>query len=247
LTRAEKKKIAAEEALQEGCCELDRLSDRLGKGKRINIAATAKRLGLDYYQLRRRWKGISHARSEGQIKNRYMTFEQEEVLEDWCTFLALIGLAQPRDLVFQKCFALTGKLPTRSWYKRFLKRHPKFNPGRGSGLDPARAQCFNFATVQAHFDALSKRLKELNIPWEHVWNMDEKGIQLGGGRKGSIHYLFPRHLRHKVRLTSDNLELVTIVECVSATGVAMPPGFIFSGNAMCPEWFETGHGPDDFL
>jgi hypothetical protein len=220
LTRAEKKKIAAEEALQEGCCELDRLSDRLGKGKRINIAATAKRLGLDYYQLRRRWKGISHARSEGQIKNRYMTFEQEEVLEDWCTFLALIGLAQPRDLVFQKCFALTGKLPTRSWYKRFLKRHPKFNPGRGSGLDPARAQCFNFATVQAHFDALSKRLKELNIPWEHVWNMDEKGIQLGGGRKGSIHYLFPRHLRHKVRLTSDNLELVTIVECVSATGVA---------------------------
>ncbi|KAJ4486602.1 hypothetical protein C8J55DRAFT_424560 [Lentinula edodes] len=32
---------------------------------------------------------------------------------------------------------------------------------------------------------LSNYLKDNNIPWENVYNMDEKGVQLGGGRKNS--------------------------------------------------------------
>ena len=42
---------------------------------------------------------------------------------------------------------------------------------------------FNFTTVKQHFEDLDAILKKYDIPWENVYNMDEKGIQLGGGRK----------------------------------------------------------------
>ncbi|KAE9398012.1 hypothetical protein BT96DRAFT_822556 [Gymnopus androsaceus JB14] len=36
---------------------------------------------------------------------------------------------------------------------------------------------------------------------------------------------------------SANLKLATIIECVSADGTALCPGFVFSGKEFDPEWF----------
>jgi hypothetical protein len=74
------------------------------------------------------------------------------------------------------------------------------------------------------------------IPPEHQWNMDEKGVQLGGGRKNSSTKFYSLK-SHKVRygIKDENLELVTIVECISAAGIVMPPSFILSDGPM-PDW-----------
>lgn len=70
--------------------------------------------------------------------------------------------------------------------------------------------------------------------------MDEKGCQRGGGRKTSAQkYFVPRNKRPKYKIHSGNLELVTIIECVSADGTALQPGFVFMGKEFCPEWFEV--------
>ncbi|KAI0250716.1 hypothetical protein BJV78DRAFT_1319158, partial [Lactifluus subvellereus] len=53
------------------------------------------------------------------------------------------------------------------------------------GLDPKRAQAFNKPTVSKHFDQLLQILQKHDIPVENIYNMDEKGCQRGGGRKGS--------------------------------------------------------------
>ncbi|KAJ7710704.1 hypothetical protein B0H17DRAFT_888304, partial [Mycena rosella] len=58
--------------------------------------------------------------------------------------------------------------------------------------------------------------------------MDEKGIQLGGGRKNrGVKYIVSRHARARYRATDSNLELVTVIECISADGFSMKPGFVF--------------------
>jgi hypothetical protein len=44
---------------------------------------------------------------------------------------------------------------------------------------------FNYTVVKEHFERLDAVFKEHGIPWENVYNMDEKGIQLGGGRKSN--------------------------------------------------------------
>ncbi|KAJ3879597.1 hypothetical protein F5051DRAFT_309340, partial [Lentinula edodes] len=100
---------------------------------------------------------------------------------------------------------------------------------------------FNYTTVHHHFNLLSNYLKDNDIPWENVYNMDEKGVQLGGGRKNSqIRYFFSRDDRMMYRGKSDDLQLVTILDCVCADGTAdIKPGFVFSGVGKFGEWFEV--------
>ncbi|THU88385.1 hypothetical protein K435DRAFT_679980 [Dendrothele bispora CBS 962.96] len=69
---------------------------------------------------------------------------------------------------------------SRTWIHNFYEKHcADLKTGRGVGLDPKRVKAFNFTTVDHHFNLLEKLLEEHGIPWENVYNMDEKGIQLG--------------------------------------------------------------------
>ncbi len=71
------------------------------------------------------------------------------------------------------------------------------------------------------------------VPPEHIWNMDEKGIQMGGGRKkSSKKFYFFKDQKQRYRISSDNLELVTILECISAAGENCPT-FILSAEWQC--------------
>jgi hypothetical protein len=234
-----KKTVNDEYAIQEAIHELDEM---LADGRKPNIQKVSDRRGIPYYTLWRRFKGRANTASKGQKKKRMLPEEVEEVLVQWCIFLALIGIAQDRKMILRKAYVLSGMVLGKTWYYLFRRRHPEIVFRKPSGLDPKRAQCFNFPVVDAHFKNLKAVLEQYNIPWAHIWNQDEKGIQLGGGRKSSgIKYLFSRKQVHKMRLKSDSLELVTLMECVSADGAFMRPGFIYAGNSHCREWYQTGH------
>ena len=57
--------------------------------------------------------------------------------------------------------------------------------------------------------------------------MDEKGIQSGGGRSTSRQKVFfDAGQKSCYKLKYDNLELMTIIECISAGGYAMKPTFV---------------------
>ncbi len=43
----------------------------------------------------------------------------------------------------------------------------------------------------------------------------------------------------KYKHRSANLELITIIECISADGKELLPGFVFEGQQYDPEWFKT--------
>src|SRR6266851_8400261 len=71
-------------------------------------------------------------------------------------------------------------------------------------------------------------------PPEHVWNIDEKGIQFGGGRKCLKKYYHLRSLKKCkfYRVRSDNLELMTIIECISPSRLSVPPSFVLSSGCV---------------
>jgi len=49
---------------------------------------------------------------------------------------------------------------------------------------------------------------------------------MGGSQKNSgKKYLFLKHKKQKYHIRSDNLELVTVIECVSAAREVVPPSF----------------------
>lgn len=81
--------------------------------------------------------------------------------------------------------------------------------------------------------------------------MDEKGIQLGGGRKGrneKFFYCKDAQSKNYACLQDDNLQLLTVVECVCADGTALPPGFVLEGKqGFCPEWFQDAEDGRTYL
>ena len=70
--------------------------------------------------------------------------------------------------------------------------------------------------------------------------MDEKGIQMGGGQKGTrTKYFFAQDNKMKYKLQSDELQLVTIIDLICADATAnIGPGFVFPGSTKHKEWFE---------
>jgi hypothetical protein len=178
-------------------------------------------------------------RSESHSDQFRLSAAQEKVLVDWCHFLDLTAHPLNRQTIYPKVKALCGETPGHNWLDRFLQRHKlDLFTGKTAGLDPKRARAFNYATIQDYFQKLKAVIDEKKIPWHNIYNMDEKGIQLGGGRKNrGVKYILSRHIRSRYRTADSNLELVTVIECVSAAGEKLPPGFVLQGKRLLKRWF----------
>ena len=153
----------------------------------------------------------------------------------------LCGKVADISLVLYEKQKLTGKrqLPARNWIYSFLAQNPHLDLKRPTGLDPKCAQCFNRSIVEHHFQLLGDFLKEHKIAWENVYNMDEKGIQLGGGRKLDTKYLYSWDQCNCVKLQSAELEHVLTIECMGADGSILKPGFVSCGkHVLHDEYFE---------
>ena len=169
-----------------------------------------------------------------------LSLEKEKVLVDWINHLSSTGHPLSKWTIRKKAEDLCGKKPSRNWIPLCLHWHATVKLGKPSALDPKCGQAFNPTVVSHHFDLLEKVIEDNEIPWENIYNMDEKGCQRGGGRKASARkYFMPRTRQPKYKMWSGNLELVTIIECVSADGNNIAPGFVFHGKEFCSEWFEV--------
>lgn len=209
-------------------------------GQIRNLSLAAHEFEIPYTTLRNRYHGIAQPAKEAHEHERLLDPAQEQVMVDWMRFLGFIGQPICRATVRPKLFELCGRLPGKTWVWRFVNRHPELKLRKGSGLDPKRAQAFNFPVVNDHFKKLQKVLTENEIPWENVYNMDEKGIQLGGGRKGTgCKYFYGREDRAQYNLRSADLELVTVIESCCADGTAFKPAFVFSGKSVDEENVEA--------
>ena len=211
-------------------------------GDRLSIRQTALKFEVSYFTLRNRIKGLHQNARKAHEHQQSLSTIQEHVIVEWLTELSNQSVPLSKRTLRKKVQDITGGRirPGKQWITRFLARHPGLKLGKPSGLDPKRAQCFNHTTVTNHFELLEKVLHDLDIPWENVWNMDEKGCQRGGGRKASAEkYFVPRIKRPCYRQRSGNLELVTIIECVNAAGDSIKPGFVFPGKQFHKGWLEV--------
>ncbi len=152
-------------------------------------------------------------------------------------------LAQPLSQVTVGLYVhkLCGHLPGKGWLPCFLIQHAKAIQFCGTqALDPKWAWSFNTPVVKDHFQKLAMLLEKYNIPLKNVYNMDEKGCQLSGRRKQSHRkYLLPWASHESYRVWDANLELVAIVETVSADSYALKPYIIFKGKLLQEDWYQA--------
>jgi hypothetical protein len=207
--------------------------------------AAASLYNVPHSTVHDRAKG-KHNRYNGQKTRELLTEGQNAALIEWGHYLSLTCHPINRRTIGPKVKAMTGSFPGVHWFTRWIDRHKEhFRFGKTSRLDSHRARQFNYTTVHEYFEKLDALMKEKGIPWENVWNMDEKGAQLGGGRKNrGRKFLLSRRKRTEkkkpnYRAGSSDLELVTIVECVNALGHVLKPGFVFQGKRIQKKWFAS--------
>ena len=174
------------------------------------------------------WKnGKTRPRSRAHASQQLLPPEGETVLVTWIQLWA--DTARPVSIQRIQRIArdLAGAKVGKNWVHRFLGRHQGLKLGRPSGLDPKRAQAFNKSIVKKHFEELLKVLYPGLNP-SNLYNMDEKGVQRGGGRRiRNQKFIISNGKVAQYRIQSANLELITIIECVAADGTSIKPGFVF--------------------
>lgn len=189
------------------------------------------------------------------LEQRHMSLNnfcqaEEATLVDWMKYLALTGHPLNARTIRPKVqailaakgskYATDNKYPGKTWICKFRMRFRKeLKTGQGSGLDPKRAKAFNYTKVHEHFTIFKEIMEKNNIPWRNIYNMDEKGVQMGGGQKGSrTKFFYAANDKMQYKIQSDDLQLVTIIDSVCADGTAeIGPGFVFPGATKHPEWF----------
>jgi hypothetical protein len=77
-------------------------------------------------------------------------------------------------------------------------------------------------------------IEEYSIPPENIYNMDEKGIQLGLGKR--VAALVDHDQKTAYQVEDGNRELVTIIETVCADRTALHPSVIYQGIRHNLEW-----------
>ena len=194
-------------------------------GTPVRTAALKWRIPIQ--TLRDRNKGKTKPRRQAHCLQQRLSPVGEVVLVAWLQLWA--DTARPVSISRIQRIArdLSGGKVGKNWVYRFLARHPELKLGKPSGLDPKRAQAFNETTVRIHYEELAKALYP-GIKPSNFYNMDEKGCQRGGGRRiRNQKFIIHNGKIIQYRVQSANLELITIIECISADGTHIKPGFIF--------------------
>ncbi|KAG9097852.1 hypothetical protein FS749_005290 [Ceratobasidium sp. UAMH 11750] len=212
----------------------------LHKGVFTNVSKAAEAHNIPCRTLADRASGVHASASVGHAHRQTLSPAIESILVEWCIHCGGMGVPWTKEELLTRAQELAGPNHKVSshWYKQFIKRHRlvlKFK--RAYEVDPKRASGFNRATLLNHFAAYQAMIETYHIPPEHQWNMDEKGVQGGGGRSTSRQkHFFSLLEKSQYKLKSDDLELTMAIECASATGVAMKPSFVHQRGDVGKWW-----------
>ena len=122
-------------------------------------------------------------RKEAHEREQKLQPAQEEVLVEWIKVMGRRGVPlTPQALLDYLSDICDGPVGS-SWGKHFMARHPELKIKWTSSLQQCRAQGLNPTVVAEYFQLLAEVLDKYKVPAENIYNMHEKGIQLGVGKR----------------------------------------------------------------
>ncbi|KAH7310226.1 hypothetical protein B0J17DRAFT_724920 [Rhizoctonia solani] len=202
--------------------------------------AAANEYSLNSKTLRECWTRKRQAPTAAHENQMLLTVAQKEALSAWCIHLSLIRQPLTCETIGSYIYKISGTQPSLTYIDKFISGNDHLVMRRPTGIDPKRALAFNQSTVEQHFKLLEFAVTDNNIPPTNEYNMDEKGIQVGGGQKNGQKFICGCKQHASVKLRNSNLELVTVVKCIPAKGEPLPASFILSGEPgnYQSRWFE---------
>lgn len=129
-----------------------------------------------------------------------------------------------------------------NWLTRFKSRMPDIAGIWTRQINAARFDATNHEGVERCFDAVTELWVDHQYTPSNVYNMDESGFALGASQ--SSRALVNIRDASSWKQIGNRQEWVTAIECVSASGVAIPSLLIFKAKHTNTGWIPAQAPPD---
>jgi hypothetical protein len=199
----------------------------------LSLRSAAKRFDVSRSKLTARWNGRG-SRVEAHETRQKLSSAQEEVLKNWIKSLAHRSIPLSPSAVAEYASTILGEPVSEAWVRKFHAQHTNLKAQWTTGLESCRAKSLNRAQVSEFFNILQELITVYNIVPSNMYNMDEKGIQLGVGKRTLV--LVDRDQKTVQQVEDGSRELVTVIETVCADGTALRPCVIFKAKRRDLEW-----------
>ena len=229
LSRPEKYKLWSEERMQEAL-------DAVHRGWSIRRAAEEHDVPRATLADR-----VSGRVLPGAISGppKYLSRNEEDELVRFVLRCASIGYARSRKeliALVQRIIESKGitKHVTNGWWESFCKRHPNLTLRTNVPLSLARAKATDPEMLDQYFDLLERTLADncLRDKPCQIFNVDETGMPLDSHCQMGIYKV---GTKTPALITSGNKAQVTVVGCVSAAGLLLPPMVIWDRKTLSPD------------
>jgi hypothetical protein len=198
--------------------------------------------------LGRRRDGIP-SRRDSVANSRSLTLLEEEVIIQHILDLDSRGFSPtPRvvadmanDLRTRRGMAHVGK----NWTTNFVKRTPELKTRFSRKYDYKRALYKDPRAIKAWFKLVRNTKAKYGIIDDDIFNFDETGFQMGVTSTIKVVTAAERRQNPK-QVQPGNREWATVIECVNASGWAVPPFIILKGRAHLENWY-TEPLPDHWV
>ena len=120
------------------------------------------------------------------------------------------------------------------WLSRFYLRHPEIEGVYARQLENARYKAINLEGVERWFAAVQELFFEHNYAPEDIYNMDESGFSVGASQ--TTRTLINIREKSSWKRIQGRQEWITAIECVRASGEALPPLVIFKAKHLNDKW-----------
>ena len=143
--------------------------------------------------------------------------------------------------------AARGSTPVLSvgqnWVTKFVKRHPNLSSRFSKRYNYERAKCEDPKIISEWFSLVQKTILSYGIDPDDIYNFDETGFAIGLIATAKVITRREYYGRRSL-LQPGNRAWVTTIECINASGWALPPCVIFKGKVFIESWFDGL--PDDW-
>jgi hypothetical protein len=208
-----------------------------------SIREAARRFDVPYSTLRDRRHGhIFHV--DIRANGHKLTQNEEESLEKWILSMDDRGSAPRPSMVADMANLLLsrrGETPIQTvgvnWTTTFVKRHPNLSYRYSKRYNYERAKNEDPKVIQAWFDLVQKTILQYGITSADIYNFDETGFAMGLTATAKV-ITRAEYCGKRALLQPGNREWVTVIECISAAGYALPPYIIFKHKSLNLAWAE---------
>ncbi|KAJ5799004.1 uncharacterized protein N7503_006509 [Penicillium pulvis] len=202
-------------------------------GQYASAAAAARAFNVPVSTLKHRIKGRQFW-NESRPSGHKFTVLEEKSMENWLLSMDSRGAALTHAMLSDmanlllRSRELTPSDPAPKRHETLSSRlSRKYNYERALSEDPR--------VIGSWFYLVETTIQKYGITSDDIYNFDESGFAMGINSTQRVITSAEYHGRRGV-LQPGNREWVTVIECIGAKGVALPPYLIFKGKDFLERW-----------